>query len=88
MNNLDDCHFGTSPVSDSYFKCTKGMSDDEKLRDLLLQTARQFTAEEMKEIEQNAVWFELTDDGIKMSRGMSEFLTKSFKGINEKETNR
>lgn len=70
--------FGTSPVSNAYFKTMTLEEEDAYIRDMLLSTATQFTDEQMDEIKSEAIWFEFTDDGLKVSKGMVEFFKKCF----------
>ena len=74
---MENIQWGTSPVRNAFWKTASQCTEAEQdviIRDMLLSTAKKFTPEEMAEIEQDAPWIEITDDGIKYSRGMVELL--------------
>ena len=54
--------------------------DDEDIliRDLMFSSQTIFTAEQMRELEQDAPWIKLTDDGYECSRGMVELIHFMF----------
>ena len=69
--------YGVSPVRGAYWaELPPGMSDDEKIRYMLRSSATVLTDEQMAEIEQDAPWIKIHDDGIEYSRGMVELLTR------------
>jgi hypothetical protein len=66
--------FGTAPVSDCYFHVIEGQ-EDQFIRDLMFATS--VTVEDEGVIEDwECIAIEVTDDGIRTSRGWKEF----FKG--------
>lgn len=63
----------TSPVKNAYWKLVTE-AEDKIIRDMMASAAKKFTEEELAEIEQDAPWIEITDEGIKYSRAMVELL--------------
>ena len=69
----------TLPIPVKYWKDEPTQEDqDLMIRDLIMATSTHITPEQMREIEQDAPWIRLTDDGIEYSRGMVELLQSIF----------
>lgn len=52
--------------------------EDILVRDLLISSSIHMTEEQMKELEQDAPWMEITEDGIIYSKGMAELIRYTF----------
>lgn len=48
--------------------------EDQLLRDLICSSSICLTEEDMKDLQQEAPWLRLTEDGIEFSRGMVELM--------------
>lgn len=82
--------FSSAPVSNAYwgyvdtdftFNTLPKEHKDDLIRDLLESTAVKLTPEQIKEAEEESLWFEVTDDGLKMSKGLVEFIIEHGKTV-------
>lgn len=79
--------FSTAPVSNSYwgyvdtdftFNTLPQEHKDALIRDLLESSAVKMTSDEIAKAEEESLWFEITDDGLKMSKGLVEFIFSDY----------
>lgn len=64
----------------------KMREEDLLVRDMMLSSSIHFTEEQMKEIREDAPFIEMTDDGVRLSKGMKELLTDKIKSYTEPTT--
>lgn len=57
------------------------IDEDSLIRDFIISSAVNLTPQQIKEAEEESLWFEFTDDGLKMSKGLREFIIEHWKSI-------
>lgn len=73
--------FSSAPVSNAYWGYVDKEHKDDLIRDLPESTAIRLTSEQIKEAEEGSIWFEVTDDGLKMSKRLVEFIIEHGKSV-------
>lgn len=82
--------FNTAPVSNAYwgyvstdftFNTLSQQHKDALIRDLLESSTVKMSSDEIAKAEEESLWFEITDDGLKMSKELVEFIIEHGKSV-------